>query len=225
MTAGTDDERSWMTYGEPPVYPVYPEGYYERAEGSNYRNYGDDEGWPKVLNVLDLFYPDAPKPTLLEVGCAKGHFVKHARDRGYDACGFDISEYAIAKSVAPEHTYVWNAANPLLHADQSFDIVASFETFEHLFEKDVPYTLRELRRVLKPGGRLVAKIGGLDPHDEGDHDATHFTKREKWWWDVKLYEAGLSVMYEDALVRNALDAEFEGRDWHGRFFVASRMAD
>lgn len=218
MTVATDEE-SLRTYGEPMVYPVYPEGYFEKAEGSNYRNYGDDAGWQTILDVLGK--PVDGQRTILEVGCAKGYFVKHAADRGFDAVGFDISEYAISKSVAPSRTLVWSAADPWPFGTETFDMVVGWEVMEHIFAADVPYVLREAHRVLRPSGKLILKIGGI--HDDpGDHDDTHFTKRDRAWWDQQLVKSGFVRRLVDIQLHEELDEAFHGRDWAGRFFLTTK---
>jgi SAM-dependent methyltransferase len=52
-------------------------------------------------------------------------------------------------------------------ADDAFDVVGSDAVFEHL--SDLPATLRELTRVLRPGGMMYAAYGPLWPCWHGDH--------------------------------------------------------
>ena len=34
----------------------YGEGYFERAEGSNYKNYSDDPRWNPIINLIEEPY-------------------------------------------------------------------------------------------------------------------------------------------------------------------------
>jgi GT2 family glycosyltransferase len=73
--------------------------------------------------------------TALDVGCAHGFLVEALRDRGVDAGGFDISEYAISQArpdVAP-HLWVGNVVDPIAGR---YDLVTCIEVLEHLEEND-----------------------------------------------------------------------------------------
>jgi len=58
-------------------------------------------------------------------------------------------------------------------ADASFDAVVSFEVFEHVF--NLPDVLREIRRVLKPGGRLLASLPFAWDEHEVPYDFARYT--------------------------------------------------
>ena len=195
----------------------YAEGYWERAEGSNYRNYADDPGWQVILTVLADFIP--PPARLIEVACSKGYFIYHALVRGYEATGCDISEYAISRSVAPDSTVVHNVADPLPWGDA--DVLCAWEFFEHVPEDEVRLVLNNLIRAVKPGGELWFKTGIIVPFNhpfagQDDHDHTHVLMRDRDWWEDLFRSAGLRWLPSREL---ALDEAFAGRDWVGRWFV------
>lgn len=102
--------------------------------------------------VLDLF-KDAPAGRILDVPAGHGAFAQKLTQLGYaDIDCLDIA----ADSFALEHPGVrfrqHDVINPLPFADGTFDYVFSIEGIEH-FEN--PWTfIKELCRVLKPGGRL-----------------------------------------------------------------------
>lgn len=60
----------------------YGEGYWERAEGSNYRDYGDDPGWGIIADIFQRLRSNA---RVIEAACAKGYFVAALRDKLMDA--------------------------------------------------------------------------------------------------------------------------------------------
>lgn len=198
----------------------YGEGYWERAEGSNYRNYGDDPGWRGILHVMAMTRP--PGLNIIEAACSKGYFVRHARRWGHNAVGFDLSEYAISKSVAPEVTQVHDATTPWPYEDGVADIVAAWEFFEHIPTDQVDDVMVEMDRVLKPGGELWLKTGIVVPDDhefagQEDHDHTHVTVWTREQWEDFFY--GVWGYESQRDIEAALDEEFKKRDWKGRFFV------
>lgn len=197
----------------------YGEGYWERAEGSNYRNYGDDPGWQGILHVMQQVVPIGSR--IIEAACSKGYFVKHAALAGYDAQGFDISEYAISKSVVPDRTIVHDATWPWPGAKAWADVVCGWEFLEHIYEKDMGMVLSEAIKTLKPGGQLWFKTGIIVPSDhdfagQEDHDHTHVNMQDRAYWEYQFESFGLIHMPH---VEDMLDHEFRDRDWKGRFFV------
>lgn len=199
----------------------YGEGYWERAEGSNYRNYGDDPGWEQILNTMDDSRFGRTL-RIIEVACAKGYFVRAAINRGHDAQGFDLSEYAISKSVAPGATFVQDATKVPWGFDyNAADIVCGWEFLEHIREEDSGLVLSEAIACLRPGGELWFKTGIVVPGDhdfagQEDHDHTHVNMQTREYWEYQFSTYGLQHRPE---WEDALDARFAKRDWKGRFFV------
>jgi hypothetical protein len=77
----------------------FTEDYYLRGPASGLSNY-EDYSWHPELTVpvvkLMMRYLGAKKgDTVLDYGCARGYYVKALLGLGYDACGYDISRWAI----------------------------------------------------------------------------------------------------------------------------------
>jgi SAM-dependent methyltransferase len=112
--------------------------------------------------------------TALDVGCATGFVVEVLRERGIDAEGCDVSQFAVdhASPGAVGHVRVANLFAGLPWKDQAFELVTALEILEHLPPDRVPIALAELCRVC--GGYLYATIpsfgtnrSGPDGHFEG----------------------------------------------------------
>ncbi len=96
-----------------------------------------------------------PDDRILEIGCGIGTVVAELVRQGYDAMGTDISQVAIEYGRAKYGNIRLDVqpAEELPYADGTFDIVLSFDLFEHIAHID--RHVGEVRRVLKPGGRYL----------------------------------------------------------------------
>jgi len=91
-----------------------------------------------------------PNDRILEIGCGIGTVVFELNKQGYDITGTDISTEAIAyglKKYGDIHLEV-QAAEALGYEDESFDVVLSFDLFEHiaLIDKHISEVSRVLRK-------------------------------------------------------------------------------
>ena len=124
------------------------------------------------LNTLDL----KPGDRILDLGCGEGRHV-HAFYNGYDvhAVGLDLSHKDI--KVAREKVELFSEDQPtwenrssgfsvgdatkLPFPDNSFDKIVCSEVLEHI--PDYQSVLKEINRLLKPGGMFVASVPRFVP--------------------------------------------------------------
>lgn len=92
------------------------------------------------------------RPRILDVGCGTGGNLKMLSQFG-DAEGVDISPDALAFCRERGQKVKLGAAEGLPYADATFDLVTALDVVEHL-DDDVA-GLREMRRVLRPGGHVL----------------------------------------------------------------------
>ena len=93
------------------------------------------------------------RPRILDVGCGTGANLLMLSQYG-DAEGVDVSEDALAFCRERGLDKVrLGAAEELPYEDGTFDLVTALDVVEHL--DDDLAGLREMRRVLRPGGRVL----------------------------------------------------------------------
>lgn len=90
---------------------------------------------------------------VLDLGCGKGRFAAHLRAEGAEVVGLDLSAGMLGRALDLDR--VRGSALRLPFAASAFDGVAAVEVFEHLPPDQIDAALNEVRRVLRPGGRLV----------------------------------------------------------------------
>jgi SAM-dependent methyltransferase len=96
-----------------------------------------------------------PGMSVLELGCGIGHFTRELACSGANIVAIDISpellEIARANCSAPNVRYEIQNACALSYPDAVFDSVVGSSVLHHL---EIEEALREIYRVLKPGGAI-----------------------------------------------------------------------
>lgn len=96
---------------------------------------------------------------VLDVGCGAGQVIIEMAYLGANCTGLDAAKDKIRliNQVRDDYklnvTGVWDDACNLPFDDETFDVVMSYEFFEHV--TDIDLTMKEQIRVLRSGGRLV----------------------------------------------------------------------
>lgn len=109
---------------------LFDENYYRRGCGE--RPYRREPGWLAFFAGLaeQIARRLAPR-TVLDAGCAMGFLVEALRDRGIEADGVDISEYAIGQVRADVRPYC-RVGSVLEPFPRRYDLITCIEVLEHL---------------------------------------------------------------------------------------------
>ena len=147
----------------PVIAPGVPADYYERIAEVDERHW-----WYRGMLAIECALLGErllrPAQRLLDVGCGTGGFLRWAVDSGRFAnvAGVDLGSDAIdfARRRVPEVDLRVAPMRALPYDDGSFDLVVSHDVLQHVHEREVEQSLRELRRVVAPGGALLLRTNG-----------------------------------------------------------------
>lgn len=145
----------------------------------------EDEHWwyrqlRRVLRLhLDRFVPAWRESRILDAGCGTGGNLAHLEGAGARV-GLDFAPEALAgcrsRGLA---RLVRGSITALPFADASFDAAISMSVIYHEWVRDPAEAVRELHRVLAPGGVLLLDVPGYpsltSPHDVAVMTARRFT--------------------------------------------------
>jgi SAM-dependent methyltransferase len=115
---------------DPRIFDAY---YYAHGCGEPYQR---SPAWLALFNAIAERIAQAIQPSsVLDAGCAIGLLVEGLRQRGVEAWGIDVSEYAIQNVSAEMRPYcrVASVAEPL---DRIYDLIVSIEVLEHMDPKE-----------------------------------------------------------------------------------------
>jgi ubiquinone/menaquinone biosynthesis C-methylase UbiE len=137
----------------PTGYDSFAEGYSAENESNLINGY---YGRPAILNLAG----DVAGRRILDAGCGSGPIAAALRDRGAIVTGFDSSvgmlELARRRLGPDADLHLADLGRPLPFPGNAFDDVIACSVLHYLEDWTDP--LAEIRRVLKPGGRLIAAV-------------------------------------------------------------------
>jgi SAM-dependent methyltransferase len=126
--------------------------------------------------------PGTPGAAILDAGCGTGGNLRWLARFGR-AYGVDLSPHALGFCARRRLSTVARASVLALpFAGATFDLVTSFDVIYHLDVADDAAALREMWRVLKPGGWALIRVPALEglrsAHDAAVHTRQRYTLGE-----------------------------------------------
>lgn len=173
---------------------------------------GMEEGHGKTAAPLLHSLPLAPGLDFLDLGMGNGWASRYAAGHGCRAVGIDLSQEMVDRANAGALAgakYVQGDFAKLPFEDASFDVAWSMEAVYYAPDPDA--VLREVRRVMKPGGafHLLMDYYGENEASHGwpgDLDVDMSLRSQQEWCDA-LMEAGFQAAIADRLRATAAEAE------------------
>jgi SAM-dependent methyltransferase len=108
----------------------------------------------RIRNFLPLL-PKDRNAKVLEIGCGMGELMVGLANARFNCTGLDVSKLRVERLRKLERSnlhFVHGEGSTLPFQDATFDVAISMQLFEHLHPEDAPLHLREVARILKPGG-------------------------------------------------------------------------
>lgn len=142
---------------------IFTADYYERM-----RRLEDGGWWNAAMRdaaAMLLEHADLPESgTLLDIGCGSGQTMAwfEAENPGWETTGVDVAPEGLTAARALGLKSVYSAsALQLPFRDESVDLVITQDVIQHLpLDGGDDTALREIRRVLRPGGLLLLRTNG-----------------------------------------------------------------
>ena len=176
--------------------PLLPRGFVGRIVGW-LMPLGHKPIYENVSKVLDL----QPEDDVLEVACGPGHFLKNYASHVHSVAGLDLSEVMVRMATkknkdrvaAGTAEFVQGEASQLPWDDSRFSVAITMGSII-AFPKPLE-ALKEMYRVLRPGGRAVVSIE-YNAEDKLDH-TKEVQRWGMWLWTedevrAMMKEAGFS---------------------------------
>ena len=147
-----------------------------------------------VLRALEL--AAVPRGArLLDVGCGTGRWVRRYGELGFSAVGVDatIGMLRIARALGTSAPLITGLVQSLPFSDAAFDCLSDITVIQHIPYELQPNALREMIRVLKPGGRMILMEVICDRGSPIGKDS-HVFPREPQGWVSEIEHHGVSLI-------------------------------
>jgi SAM-dependent methyltransferase len=108
-----------------------------------------------------------------DVGCGPGHVAHYLREQGVSVLGLDLSTEMVAHAqrLYPDIPFIQGNMYALDIPDATWGGIIAFYSIIHIPREDVVAVLRELKRVLRPGGVLLLAF----------HIGQDIVHLDEWW--------------------------------------------
>jgi SAM-dependent methyltransferase len=176
-----------------------------------------------IFQTLQREVPDWREKEILDAGCGTGLILKQLGNP-LKTVGVDLAPEAISlcRQRGLDNAYQADIC-ALSFADCSFDVVICSSVLYHRWVKDVAGAVREMHRVLRPGGLLLVNVPAFgflhSAHDEAVMTAHRFKKKEirrlllENGFVIRRLTYWTTLLFPVAVIARTLRGSTAGRDF------------
>ncbi|NNC94099.1 MAG: class I SAM-dependent methyltransferase [Chitinophagales bacterium] len=115
---------------------------------------------PRIADIENWF---DKRGSLLDIGAARGYFLRTMKARGWNAQGIEISEDAVRFAEENFNLNMHHGTIEDFPSDQKFDVITMYQTLEHV--PDPKLVLQTAYEMLNTGGILLVEVPNFKAHD------------------------------------------------------------
>jgi len=137
-----------------------------KKEGKKYKYYNIFKPHEDISKVSDFFKKQKVK-RVLDLGCGAGRNLIYLSKKGFDMYGIDcapeglkIIKERLKKEKRKCRLKLSNIFNKLPYENNFFDAVISIQVLQHGKVNEIKNAIKEIERVLKPGGFIFITLSG-----------------------------------------------------------------
>lgn len=112
----------------------------------------------------------AVKTPILDLGAGDGSDSLYLREKGHEVIAVDYSKEAlelIKRNIKGVKVKKADISEPLDFEDESFEVIIADLSLHYFNEQTTIFILKEIKRILKPGGHLMARVNSVDDLNYG----------------------------------------------------------
>ncbi|MGB9121062.1 MAG: class I SAM-dependent methyltransferase [Candidatus Angelobacter sp.] len=167
--------------------------------------------------------------SLLNIGCGSGYLEQAAKQKNWKVLSVDPDAQSVDRLKAMEIDARRGIIESLPVASGSIHVVVSTEVFEHLNPDSMEAGLKEIQRVLLPGGILIGTVPYRENLSENEVFCPQCKMTFHRWghhqsFDESRMRSALENYFSACKVSPAFFAPWKILDWKGKLSVSARLA-
>lgn len=167
--------------------------------------------------------------SLLNIGCGNGYLERTAQQKNWKVISVDPD----AKSIEQLKSQGIDARCGMIEAlpvtSDSLDVVICTEVLEHLMPDSMEAGLREIRRILVPGGVLIGTVPWRENLADNEVFCPHCNQTFHRWghhqsFDETRMRSVLNKYFSVLKIRPVYFPTWNVADWKGKLAITARVA-
>ncbi|MCB9251221.1 MAG: class I SAM-dependent methyltransferase [Flavobacteriales bacterium] len=145
-------------------YKRYFSSQVGKSDPSSFQKIFDEQKWHFGKEIVPLFGPDT-NLKYLDIGCGNGSLIAAAKEKGYVmGMGIDLSEeqVEIANKLGVSEVRKADLKDLIKEGKPEFDLITGMDIIEHFSKDELTELVLDLRKILKPKGRLIFRTPNMD---------------------------------------------------------------